>query len=318
MNEFDFESLEFVDSFVVFLDILGFTELVYSDNKEKLQQINVYFWVVEKYLKSLELELDEINKDSIELGANHDTLLKLDYILISDSIIITVKQIKYDFTDMHYDKFKSLDKYFNDTNTVKKIKPIKEKQKELYLLIKEQINQYNTLNRLGFEKLCGAIEKIQKTLASQDVWLRGAITVGATSISTNKKQIVGKAYIDAYKLESKAIYPRVIIDEKIIQELYYKNEEKFIKGTPYMFHWDNVTLEKDIPLFIDYMRFPTAIDDNKELVESVVKNILNNYKSSKGKDHHIKYEWMAKYMKICLERGSESYSYLLDELNNIN
>lgn len=318
MKKVDFEPLEFVDSFVVFLDVLGFSELVYSEDKAKLQQINLYFWVVEKYLKNLQKELDEINKKSIELGAENDTLLKLDYILISDSIIITVQQIKYDFSDMHYDKFKSLDKYFNDTNKVKKIKPIKEKQKELYLLVNEQIKLYNTINKLGFEKLCGAIEKIQTTLASQDVWLRGAITTGTTSISTNKKQIVGKAYIDAYKLESKAIYPRVIIDEKIIEGLYYQDEEEFIKGTPYMFHWDDITLEKDISLFIDYMRFSTAIDDNEDFVQRVVKNILKNHESSKGYEHHIKYEWMVKYMKICLERGSESYYHLLDELNNIN
>ena len=319
MKEFDFEKLEFVDSFVAFLDILGFSKLVYSDDESELQKINFYFWIVEKYLKNLQEELDEINKESIDLDSEKDTLLKMDYIIISDSIIIAVKQIEYDFSDMNKERFNSLDKYFSDTNKCKKVKPIKEKQKELYLLIKKQIKLYNTFNKLGFEKLCGAIENIQKTLASQNIWLRGAISTGTMHISTSKKQIIGKAYIDAYKLESeKAIYPRVILNEEIIQKLYYKSEEEFIKSTAYMFHWDNTSIEKDTPLFIDYFRFSTAVPDNDSDVNSIVNNILMSYESSKGEDHHHKYQWLLEYMKVCLERGDKSYNSLLSKLTRIN
>lgn len=296
MKEFDFEKLEFVDSFVVFLDVLGFSELVNSDNEEELQKINFYFWIVEKYLQKLQNELDEINQESIKLGAEKDTSLKLDYILISDSIIITVKQIKYDVNDLTTEMQ-------NDT--------------QLQDLYSQMQQLFNILNKQGFEKLCESIENIQKTLASHNVWIRGAITVGKTHISTSKKQIIGKAYIDAYKLESKAIYPRVIIDEKIIQELYYKDEEEFIKFTPYMFHWDNTKLEKDIPLFVDYLRFSVAIPNNEIFVKQIVDNISTEYEKSKGQPHHNKYVWMIEYMKICLERGDKSYSDLLDILNNI-
>ena len=318
MDVIDFEPLKFEESFVVFLDVLGFSALVYSDDEEKLQKVNFYFWMVEKYLKQLQEELEEINENSKSLGVTNDTLLKLNYILISDSIIITIRQIKYDFSDMNKVKFDSLDKYFSDTDKFKKIKPVKEKQKELYLLIKEQVELYNMLNKAGFEKLCGAIENIQKTLASQDVWLRGAITTGTTHISTNKKQIIGKTYIDAYKLESKAIYPRVVLDEKIIQELYYRNEEEFIRNTVYMFHWNDVSLEKDIPLFIDYFRFSIAIPNNDTYVNDIVNNVLMNYESSKGESYHNKYSWLLEYIRICLERGDKSYSDLLDKINAFN
>jgi hypothetical protein len=318
MKEFDFEPLKFEDSFVVFLDVLGFSVFVNSDNEEKLQKINFYFWIVEKYLKQLQEELEEINEESKDLGVSDDRLFKLDYILISDSIIITIRQIKYNFSDMNKVKFDSLDKYFNETNKLKKIKPVKEKQQESYLDIKEIVKLYNTLNKAGFEKLCGAIENIQKTLASQDVWLRGAITAGTTHISTNKKQIVGKAYIDAYKLESEAIYPRVVLDEKIIKELYYTDEEEFITSTAYMFHWGNTSIEKDIPLFIDYLRFSIAIPDNYEYVNTVLNNILMNYESSKEEDYYNKYSWLLEYIKTCLERGDKSYSDLLNKINNVN
>ena len=104
--------------------------------------------------------------------------------------------IKYDFSDIPKEQFKSLQKYFNDTSKSKQIEKEKEKQKDRYLAIEDKVN---VLNKAAFKKLCEAVVKSQRYLASQNVWLRGAISAGTTHISQNKKQIVGKAYIKAYE-----------------------------------------------------------------------------------------------------------------------
>lgn len=185
MKKFSFEKLEFDDSFVAFLDVLGFSQLVYSDEEKQLQKIHFNFAMIEIILDKLR---DELNKTSIEMGASEDTLFKLDYIIISDSIIITMKMIKYNFDDMTQELFES----------------------------------YNMLNKLGFEKLCERIIKIQRYLASQNIWLRGAISAGITHISTNKKQIIGKAYIRAYELEGKAKYQGLFLTQIYLKHYMLK------------------------------------------------------------------------------------------------
>lgn len=320
MKEMDFEKLEFVESFVVFLDVLGFSELVYNDSEKELQKINFYFWMVEKYLKKLQEELEKINTEIIKLDPKETDLLKLDYILISDSIIITIKQCVYDFKDMNKDKFDNLDRYFNDTNKYKKIKPLKEKQKEMYLLIKEMIGLYHIHNKNAFEKLCEAIVQIQKILASLDIWLRGAISAGITHISTNKKQIVGKAYIDAYKMEEKAKYPRVILDKKkIFKALNFKDENEFLQAMPYIFNWGDVPFKKSIPLFLDYIYYTTIVasNENRNTLDKVIENVLKNYENSKLENYHDKFVWLLEYIETCLVRGNDCYSDLLTKLKQV-
>jgi len=299
VKKFDFEKLEFVDSFVVFLDILGFRELVMNDDEKQLQKINFYFTLIEEiYFKKLREELEELNQDAIYIGAEEDTLFKLDHIIISDSIIITMKMFKYDTNEL-----------------TEEMKNDKELQ-ELYI---ELERQFNILNKLAFEKLCEAIIKIQRYLASQNVWLRGAISAGTTHISQNKKQIVGKAYIKAYELEGKAKYPRVILDSNILEALNIKSEDEFIKSISYMFSWKNTSLQKDIPLFLDYVGFliymPTV--DNQNTLHQIIESCITGFEESKGHSYHDKYFWSLEYIQVCLNRGGEGYLDLLNKLNEV-
>jgi len=316
MKKFDFEKLEFVDSFVVFLDILGFRELVMDDDESKLQKINFHFHFIEIGLNKIKEKL--IQEYGLDLGI--DRQFKLDYIIISDSIIITMKMIKYDFSDMPKEQFKSLQKYFNDTNKFKKIKKKKEIQKNLYLAIEEMVNLHNVLNKAAFEKLCEAVVKSQRYLASQNVWLRGAISAGTTHISQNKKQIVGQAYINAYELEGKAKYPRVVLDSNILEALDITSEDEFIENIPYMFSWNDVSLEKDMPLFLDYVGFLIYVptDENRQTLNQIIESLIVGFEESKGHGYHDKYLWSLEYMQVCLERGGEEYVNLLENLIKLN
>src|SRR5690606_33035516 len=61
-----------------------------------------------------------------------------------------------------------------------------------------------------FRNLCSTICVIQSFLSINDIWLRGAISSGESSFNKVKNQIIGKAYINAYTLESKISNPQVI------------------------------------------------------------------------------------------------------------
>ncbi len=297
MKEFDFEPLEFVDSFVVFLDVLGFSELVYSDNEDELQKINFYFSIIEVYLGKLKGEIEDINNELRNSEISDDLLLKMDYILISDSIIITIKMLKNNIIDIS-----------EETKDNQQLQ-------ELYIELQKEYNRYN---KACFGRLCEAIVQIQKSLASLGIWVRGAITSGTTHISTNKKQIVGKAYIDAYKLEAKANYPRVILDkESIFDALGIQDEDEFMQSIPYIYNWGNAPFKKSMPLFLDYIYYVAVVcnDENRKLLKKIIENIISGYENSKQKNYHDKFIWLVEYVSNCLERGDESYSNLLYELN---
>ena len=106
----------------------------------------------------------------------------VDYIVISDSIIITAEQKKS-----------------NDDN----IEILK--------------------------NLCFSIGFLQSLLSVLDIWLRGGVSSGETYFDKANNQIIGKAYIEAYLLEEKLVSnPHVVLDNKIINELGFKNSHELI------------------------------------------------------------------------------------------
>lgn len=61
-----------------------------------------------------------------------------------------------------------------------------------------------------------AISLLQFLMAFKtNIWMRGAISIGNLFIDENRNILVGPAFVDAYFLEKKADYPRVIIDPKV-------------------------------------------------------------------------------------------------------
>lgn len=65
----------------------------------------------------------------------------------------------------------------------------------------------------GFKALSRKIHKIIADLAIDGLFCRGAITKG--NIFHHDEILFGSAYFKAYELESKAIYPRIIVDPDI-------------------------------------------------------------------------------------------------------
>lgn len=70
------------------------------------------------------------------------------------------------------------------------------------------------------------ISKIQYTLLTEGILIRGGISTG--TLYHSDKYLFGSAIVSAYNLEDKkAIYPRIIIDERLMQEINRIIENKF-------------------------------------------------------------------------------------------
>ena len=260
------ETIKYEKSYVAFLDVLGFKNLVFSKKAEDKEKIELYFEVVNsaiKYLESIPSKKD--------IGS----------IVISDSIILSV--------------------------------PFGNSDEE---------------NLQHLRHLFVAVGLIQIGLALSDIWIRGAISSGDAYFDIKKNQVVGDAYINAYLLEeSLAITPRIIIDNKIIQELKFKNAKEFIDkvnserfnnwGECILYTWDDkhsdsIKLEKDIPLFIDYLDF-TLYFKSEEHISTLIENIEKNmYHSTKL---YKKFKWVTDYYISKLNSNDDNIKYTKRLLN---
>lgn len=265
--------IKYKDSYVAFLDVLGFKNLVFSKDDKSITKLNIYFDIVDRVINYLK----RINEKQ-----------KIGYIVISDSIIFTIPQ--------------STDKEENIDN---------------------------------LRQLCIAVGFMQVTLAVEDIWIRGAISSGKTYFDKDNNQIVGPAYINAYLLEEKqSIFPRIILDNKIIKELKFENSQAFINkinlmhenGLDYencgkfiLFDWSqNNKLEKDIPLFIDYLSFFLKEDKltNKEIIrDKVIENIENNIYLNTSL--YSKFKWVSEYFYTIVKNQREDLNTCISRLENL-
>lgn len=229
-------TITYHQSYVAFLDVLGFETLVRSKRSADKKKISTYF-------HSINTEIEDLRQIKIKQ--------EIGFLVISDSVILSVRKSG----DVARDR--------------------------------EIIHQ-----------LCVAIQKIQLRLALKDIWLRGGISSGDAYFDESKSQIVGQAFINAYQLERRiAVYPRVVLDSKLIAELNFTSAEEMIStiNENVLFPWSAVShvanFKKDVALFIDYLA-PSFM--NPRDLETIVKNIQKNIYSNA--EHYPKYRWVADYL----------------------
>lgn len=198
---------------------------------------------------------------------------------------------------------KSLDKInsINNSPSKRKIEIITISD-SIILTIPTEENIQDRLHNL--RQLCISVIALQQILIESEIFSRGAISVGDLHVDTAKNQIIGKAFIQAYELESTlAKYPRVIIDNKIIefldlissQDLIVKvnqcnNQNNMFYGDEILYDWNNYgySLEKDVPLFIDYLNTPFK-KNFSNICKLIQKNSINIHV-------YEKYLWLSRYL----------------------
>lgn len=205
--------IKYEDKIVAFIDVLGFSNLVYSD---KLEPISHYY----------EMILTDFKEAAIKKN--------LKFLMISDSIVVHAPQTKD-----------------------------------------------------GFFAVIKVLSSLQHRLLLKGILIRGGVSFGKLYVNETDNIIVGTGLINAYNLEKKAIYPRIIIDRNVIP-LYWKGADEFIKRTGHLIrHSAPLPYVHDYP-FID-LGMAVALDFQPSKFMAVIKTIKDHYYNN---DQIVKYEWL--------------------------
>lgn len=206
--------IKYQDKIVAFIDVLGFSNIVYSDS---VISLNNYFNFVLNNFKTATLKNN------------------FNYYLISDSIVISANRSK-----------------------------------------------------LNLQKLVKMLAILQTHLLLDGILMRGAISYGDLYQNKSNNILVGPGLINAYKLESKAIYPRIILDRRFIKD-YYESTALAITDLNWVSYKAPIGYHSDF-LYLKYTSmfsvfFSKQAKKNKQIVEF--------FKNAYFKNEHIeKYEWL--------------------------
>lgn len=160
-----------------------------------------------------------------------------------------------------------------------------------YHLISDSIvisanNNKNNLSIL-IELLC----MLQSKLMIEGILLRGGISFGNLYLNKSNSVIVGPGLINAYKLEAKAIYPRIILDRRFIPQ-YFDNTTSAITFTKnkmfnLVLHRPPIPYTADF-LYINYTRYFSAGYHWHKL-----QKVIDLFKANYYKNEYVdKYEWL--------------------------
>jgi hypothetical protein len=169
--------------------------------------------------------------------------------------------------------------------------------------------------------LLRAVQTIQARCAIENIWIRGAITIGDIHFDRELNIVVGNGLTDAYLLESQEKFPRVIIDPKILKvEFGFGTRRSFIK------EYNEKEAGKKIPLIHQSYRESESIEneaifvafaeriilDNTDKLETVYRNIQKELYNSQNT--YAKYFWLKQYFSEVLNRMA-NFNNTMERLN---
>ncbi|MFC4213349.1 hypothetical protein ACFOWA_19310 [Pedobacter lithocola] len=194
-----------------------------------------------------------------------------------------------------------LDRYFFHVNDI--LRGLKETNSKIdFLSISDSIIIVSPDGAFGLKQIIQTIKKIQLRLLQKKILLRGALAYGPVFFDNTNNILVGKGYIKAYKLESQAIYPRVIVDPSIVA-LLGEDRTIFIKtlnkDENLIYKNSGTSLIKDDAIFINYSEI---LDDGK--IHRTVKDVYDMIKNNLYADQSIfeKYIWIKSYYLESLKK----------------
>lgn len=167
----------------------------------------------------------------------------------------------------------------------------------------------------NLEVLLKAIQTIQARCAIENIWIRGAITIGDIYFNRDLNIVVGNGLSDAYLLESQEKFPRVIIDPKILKAEYgFGTRQLFVKrfnnaqerdSIPPLIHdfsEQNESIENEA-IFVAFAE--RIIYENMDNLQIIYNNIQNELYNSQMT--YQKYLWLKQYFIKSLTKMSYFY-----------
>lgn len=148
------------------------------------------------------------------------------------------------------------------------------------------------------QRLINLICKLQCSLATQDIWIRGAITYGPLHVSN--WQIIGPAFDEAYRLEANvAKFPRVIVDGRVLKAGTWLNAKESGISNLYTFPYSSrpFALAQDVPTFVDYAEY-NILDKNTNFYFTFLETCSHLVANRLRDDvtHYSKHRWSADYL----------------------
>lgn len=188
-------------------------------------------------------------------------------------------------------------------------------------IVSDSIILITDTNISNFTSLLVFISKIQAILCTQNILLRGGISIGKLHFDNNSPLIVGEGLINAYLLEERlANFPRVLIDTKIINHFNtsmkaIKNELNYKFNSPLEFKnilKDYLPLLEHNELYEDGFLYVTYTDylicrilnwDNLNsslLIDS--EDFLKGFKTCmySNSEYYPKYQWISSKLKVSM------------------
>jgi hypothetical protein len=226
--------IRYQNNIVAFIDVLGFSNIVYSATTQKLQE----------YFNHILIDFKQ------DVEQHH-----FKYLLISDSVVITAKN-----------------------------------------------------NIANLEVMIKSVAKLQAKLLTKKILIRGGISQGNLYVNKSLNIIVGDGLINAYKLESKAKYPRVIIDRSFIKR-YYSDTKSLLEKYDTWVDTRNPETYEDDYIFINYIQTFILVQQTNKL-ENVFEWLKEQLYQSD--DYFQKYNWIIKQLLKTMSAQLKRY-YDLDD-----
>jgi hypothetical protein len=155
--------------------------------------------------------------------------------------------------------------------------------------------------------------------ANNRVMLRGGMAVGELYRDEKGEFIFGPVFVRAYKLEKKAVVPRIVIDEEIMALM------KVHQGS---FLTDYVRQDDDGVCFVDYLhgafvdlgRFPltgTVNGDDTIAAHKEAVGAMNKALQTKEISVRLKAVWLAHYHNYVIDRLTSDLPYLEERIGQL-
>jgi len=175
--------------------------------------------------------------------------------------------------------FEAAKKFVQTKNSIYSTSALEDNFKAMFvsdsIILSVEIDKNNPEKYLVIGRFFSTITSLQNELAMKEkIWTRGAVSIGLLSMNVQENILVGQAFVDAYNLEVKANYPRVIIDPKVISyfgdtsnEFIRKVEQEYEGLSLIGVHNSNRTGHiqfKTDAVMIDWFNYSMRVEDNLE------------------------------------------------------
>ncbi|MEM7087148.1 MAG: hypothetical protein AAF489_13255 [Bacteroidota bacterium] len=198
---------------------------------------------------------------------------------------------------------KKLNQYFNVI--INDFKVDAKKYSLKYLLISDAIVVSVKNTEESFKAIVSILSKLQTKLLLHGILIRGGISFGDLYINRTQNIVVGAGMINAYQLESKAIYPRIIIDGRLIK-YHYNNITNAVQLLNGRIRFKQPNPYKSDFAYLDFARLAVIFFTIGQL-KKVVEYLRSEYYNSQNV---YKYEWLRNQIILSLD---DQISYMEDK-----